>query len=148
MGDEVEFLPADKHKSFLQDGSITLGVRGQTGPKYKKQSVYNIFAICQGKHEKWSWFFACWQMLKVFSNWYYHFRCVWPGIPKLPKTTSLLFLYNMSRKKWVMQLIFCMQISMEACYKLILRLFDGYGGQAFPKFLWKLCKFAMSLQYP
>ena len=46
------FLPADKHKSFLQDGSITLGVRGQTGPKYQKQSVYNIFATCQGKHEK------------------------------------------------------------------------------------------------
>ena len=133
MGDEVEFLPADKHKSFLQDGSITLGVISQTGPKYQKQSVYNIFAISQGKHEGWSWFFACWQMLKVFSNWYYHFRCVWPGMSKLPKITSLLFLYNMLRKKWVMQLIFYMQISMKACYKLILRFFDGYG-QAFPKF--------------
>ena len=132
MGDEVEFLPADKHKSFLQDGSITLGVISQTGPKYQKQSVYNIFAISQGKHEGWSWFFACWQMLKVFSNWYYHFRCVWPGMSKLPKITSLLFLYNMLRKKWVMQLIFYMQISMKACYKLILRFFDGYG-QAFPK---------------
>ena len=44
MGDEVEFLPADKHKSFLQDGSITLGVISQTGPKYQKQLVYNIFA--------------------------------------------------------------------------------------------------------
>ena len=60
MGDEVEFLPADKHKSFLQDGSITLGVISQTGRKYQKQSVYNIFAISQGKHEEWSWFFACW----------------------------------------------------------------------------------------
>ena len=50
-GDEVEFLPADKHKSFLQDGSMTLGVISQTGPKYQKQSVYNIFAISQGKHE-------------------------------------------------------------------------------------------------
>ena len=109
MGDEVEFLPADKHKSFLQDGSITLGVISQTGPKYQKQSVYNIFAISQGKHEGWSWFFACWQMLKVFSNWYYHFRCVWPGMSKLPKITSLLFLYNMLRKKWVMQLIFYMK---------------------------------------
>ena len=36
MGDEVEFLPADKHESFLQDGSITLGVISQTRPKYKK----------------------------------------------------------------------------------------------------------------
>ena len=51
MGDKVEFLPADKHKRFLQDGSITLGVISQTGPKYQKQSVHNIFAISQGKHE-------------------------------------------------------------------------------------------------
>ena len=47
----VEFLPADKHKCFLRDGSITLGVSSQTGLKYQKQSVYKIFAICQGKHE-------------------------------------------------------------------------------------------------
>ena len=131
--DKVEFFPAYKHKSFLQDDSITLGLISQTDSKYQKQSVYNIFAISQVKHEGWSWFFACWQMLKVFSNWYYHFRCVWLGIPKLPKTTSLLFLYNMFRKKWVMQLIFYMQISMKACYRLILSFFDGYG-QAFPKF--------------
>ena len=50
MGDEVAFLPADKYKIFLQDGSITLGVISQTGPKYQKQSVYNIFAISQAKH--------------------------------------------------------------------------------------------------
>ena len=48
VNDKVDFLPADKHKSFLQD-SITLGVRSQTCPKYRKQQVYNIFAICQGK---------------------------------------------------------------------------------------------------
>ena len=51
MGDTVAFFPADKHKSFLQVESITLGVRSQTGPKYQKQPVYNIFAISQGKHE-------------------------------------------------------------------------------------------------
>ena len=51
MGDEVELLPADKQKSFLQDGCITLGVISQTYPKYQKQSAYNIFAISQGKHE-------------------------------------------------------------------------------------------------
>ena len=56
----------------------------------------------------------------VSSNWCYHFRCVWPGIPKLPKITSLLFVCNILRKKWVMKLIFCMQISMKACYILIL----------------------------
>ena len=45
MGDEVKFLPADKNKSFLQDGSMTLGVSSQTVPKYEKQPVDNIFAI-------------------------------------------------------------------------------------------------------
>ena len=48
MGDEET---KDKYKSFLQDGGITLGVISQTDPKYHKQSVYNIFAISQGKHE-------------------------------------------------------------------------------------------------
>ena len=51
MGHEVEFLSADKYKGFLQDDSITFGVRTQTGPKYQMQLVYNIFAISQGKHE-------------------------------------------------------------------------------------------------
>ena len=51
MGDEVKFLTADKHKGFLQDGSITLDVISHTDPKYQKQSVYNIFVISQGKHE-------------------------------------------------------------------------------------------------
>ena len=37
--------------SFLQDDGITLGVLSQGCPKYPKQQVYNIFAICQGKHE-------------------------------------------------------------------------------------------------
>ena len=49
--DEVDFLPADKHKSFPQDNSITLDVRSQTSPKYQKKQVYNMFAISQGKHE-------------------------------------------------------------------------------------------------
>ena len=34
---EVDFLPADKHKSFLQDDNITLGVLSQACPKYPKQ---------------------------------------------------------------------------------------------------------------
>ena len=133
MGDEVEVLLADKNKSFLQDGGITLGAISQKNPKYQKQSAYNIFAISQGKYEGWSWFFTCWQMLKIFSNRYYLFRCVWLGMSRLPKITTLLFLYNMLRKKWVMQLIFYMQISMKACCKLILIYFDGHA-QAFPKF--------------
>ena len=34
MGDEVDFLPADKHESLIHCGSITLGVHSQTCPKY------------------------------------------------------------------------------------------------------------------
>ena len=51
MGDGVDFSPADKPKSFLQDYSITLGVHSQTGPKYQKQPVHKIFPISQRKHE-------------------------------------------------------------------------------------------------
>ena len=36
MGDEVDFLSADKHKSFLQVHSITLDVCSQACPKYQK----------------------------------------------------------------------------------------------------------------
>ena len=54
MEDKVEFLPADKHKRFLQDESITLGVRTQTDQKYQKLVGYNIFSISQGKYEGWS----------------------------------------------------------------------------------------------
>ena len=51
MGDEADFLPGNKHKSFLQDDSIILGMRSQTSPKYQKQPVYIILAVSQGKHE-------------------------------------------------------------------------------------------------
>ena len=50
MVEEVDFMLADKHKSFQQGDTITLGVRSQAGAKYSKQ-VYNIFAVFQGKRE-------------------------------------------------------------------------------------------------
>ena len=53
---ETDFLPADKHKNFLQIDTITLGMHGQACPKHPKQQLYNIFAISQGKHNGWSWF--------------------------------------------------------------------------------------------
>ena len=37
MEDEIGFLPAAKHESFLQVDSVTLGVRSQSWPKYPKQ---------------------------------------------------------------------------------------------------------------
>ena len=51
LGIKLSFFPADKQESFLQVGSINLGVISHTGRKYQKQSVYKIFAISQGKHE-------------------------------------------------------------------------------------------------
>ena len=64
--------------------------------------------------------FAYWKLSKVSSKWCYHFKCVWPGKPKLPKIKILLFLCNIVKKKWMAKLIFCMQVSMETYYKLIL----------------------------
>ena len=49
MGDEVAFLPGDKHKGFLQVDSIILCVQSQTCPKYPKNQAGNIFPISQRK---------------------------------------------------------------------------------------------------
>ena len=40
MGDEIAFLAADKHKSFLKVGIITLDVHSQACPTYSKQQLY------------------------------------------------------------------------------------------------------------
>ena len=37
----------------------------------------------------------------VSSKWYCHFRCVWPGMAKLIKITSVLILCNIVRKKYI-----------------------------------------------
>ena len=37
MGDEIDFLPANKREGFLQVDSITLGLFSQACPKYPKQ---------------------------------------------------------------------------------------------------------------
>ena len=68
MGGEVDFLPADKHKSLLQVDNITLVVRSQ---------VWNVFEISQ--------FFVFKQISKVSSNLCCHFTCMWPDVPEHPK---------------------------------------------------------------
>ena len=50
VGDEVDFLPGNKHDIFLQVNSNTLGVSIEPCPKYPKQQIYNIFATSQGTH--------------------------------------------------------------------------------------------------
>ena len=59
MSYEIDFLPADKHKNFLQIDTITLGVHGQACSKHPKQQLCNIFAISQGKGKGWSLFLPC-----------------------------------------------------------------------------------------
>ena len=51
MGDEVDFLPADKHESFLEYDSVSLSVGSQACPKYPKQQICNIFATSHRKRE-------------------------------------------------------------------------------------------------
>ena len=59
------------------------------------------------------------QRFRQMDNIILDFRCVWPGISKLSEMTSLLFLCNILRKKWVMKLIFCMQINIKVSYKFV-----------------------------
>ena len=51
MRDEVDFLPVDKHGSFLQVDIIILDEHSQVCPRYPKYQVCNIFPISQGKPE-------------------------------------------------------------------------------------------------
>ena len=85
--------------SFLQLDSITLGVLSQVCSKYSKQQVYTIFAISQGNVNYEVDFLPANKRQRFLQNGYCHFRCVWPGMPKLTKITSLLFLCNIVRKK-------------------------------------------------
>ena len=127
-GAEVDFLPENKHKRFLQVNSITLGLCSQACPWYP-----SLQYLCKISRKAWRMnLIFCLQIKsKVSSNCYYHFRCAWLGMHRLPKITSLLFLGSILRKNWVMKLIFWRQMSMKACYQLIVW-FDG-DGQAFQK---------------
>ena len=88
--------------------------------------------------------FFCQQInIKVSSNWYYCFRCVWLGMSKLPKITSWLFLCNFLRKL-VMKLILCMQISVKVYCKFIQKLLMMMVKHSKSS---QNSKFAMFLQY-
>ena len=49
--DEVDFLHADKHQSFLQVDNINFDGHVQSCSKYPKLQVCKIFAITQEKSE-------------------------------------------------------------------------------------------------
>ena len=56
---EVIFLPVDKHKSFLQDDYINLGVCSQACQKYPKQQVCNTVQYLKENGKDEVDFFAC-----------------------------------------------------------------------------------------
>ena len=82
--------------------------------KYPKQQLCNIFAISQGKHDGVEFLSAGKQIFLWIGT---IILGVWPGIPKLSKIASLLYLCNIVRKKWV---ISCMQIRTKASCKFML----------------------------
>ena len=88
----LDLLAVDKHKMLLQGNSITLGV--PKVPKtislqYLKESMkHEVDFLPADKVNK-----GTSLTLRLSSKWYYHFRGMWPGMPKLPKITSLLRLY-------------------------------------------------------
>ena len=47
LRDQVDFLFADKHQSFLQVSALASGGCGQACPKHPKYQVCNIFVIFQ-----------------------------------------------------------------------------------------------------
>ena len=103
-------------------------------PKVSKTISLQYLNYCNISRKTWrmSLIFCLQVNVKDFFKLLLSFKvCVWPGMPKLPKITSLLFLCNILRKNWVMKLIFCSQISMKACYKLIV--WFSWGWSNIPK---------------
>ena len=118
--DEVGFLPADKHWSFLQVYTLFLGLHSQACPKYPKLQVCNIIAISQGKSEDEVDFYSA-DKIKVF----FQIDDIILGVcvashAQITQNCNFAFFCNIFRKKWLMNLIFCIQISIKTSYKLIL----------------------------
>ena len=144
MGDKVDFLPADKHKSFLQDDSIPYGVRSQTCSKYPKQGVCNIFAVNMSR-KTWNMKLSFCLLINAegFFKVILPFQVCMARHAHITQNSMFAFLCKILRKKWVMQLTFCMQISMKACFKLLLRFWWRWS--SIPK-VPKIASFLMSLQ--
>ena len=50
MSDEVDFMHADQHESFLQIDTIVFDGDGQAFPEFLKQQVCNVFTISQKRY--------------------------------------------------------------------------------------------------
>ena len=47
------------------------------------------------------------------TSWYYHYWWAWSSFLTVLKVTSLQYLYNISKKKWGIDFVFCMQVSIK-----------------------------------
>ena len=90
---EVYFLPADKHESFPQVDSITLGVRSLACPN-TENGKFTISLEHVKQNVKDEVDFLPTDKRQRFPQTDAIILSVWPGMPKLPKITSLLFLCN------------------------------------------------------
>ena len=92
-------------------------------PKLSKINLYNISRKVRNEFF-WDNFLCRWAW-QVSINWYCRFWLVWPGMPKVLKITSFQFLCHISRKDWVMSLMFSMLINVKAFSKLIVLFLMG-----------------------
>ena len=68
----------------------------------------------------------------------------WPGMPKVPKITSLQYLCIFSRKRWGINVVFCPKINSSVFYKLVVSFLLVTARQAQST---QNSKFKISLQY-
>ena len=67
-------------------------------------------------------FLQCRETSKFSTNWYYHFGCVYPDMPKVTppkKIKRFAYISNISRETWGMK-FFCLQINTKVFYEMIL----------------------------
>ena len=82
--------------------------------RLQDSSKCNIFK----KNKGLGWFYVCRQINIRVS---YCLRYAWsvPKIPKVPKTTNFQYLFNISRIRWEINMIFGAKISIKVFYRLV-----------------------------
>ena len=116
--DEVYFLPVDKHQSSLQiilaacgqGAQITQNNKFTVSLQYLKKEVSGVIDFLHADKHK-----SFLQFDMTFDG----NRRAFPNL--LKQHVCYECLYNFSKKKLEMKLIFCMQINIKVSYKLISR---------------------------
>ena len=96
---EVDSLPGDKHKSFLQDDNITLGVLSQACPKNPIGLQYFCNKYVKENMKDQVDFLPAGKRRRLLQSDTIIVGVLWSGMPMLPKITSLPFLCNILRTK-------------------------------------------------